>query len=64
MADTTLTLSVGELATCSLLVGLAIAVMQGDEARAKEFGQALSTADTEPFARSVLTKLDAAMEVK
>jgi hypothetical protein len=61
MGEHTLTLSTAELAVCTGLVGLAIAVMQGDDGQAAEFARNLSTPMVEEVAKSVVTRLDAAM---
>jgi hypothetical protein len=61
MGTHTLSLNTAELAVCTGLVGLAIAVMQRNEAQAQEFGRNLSTPMVEEVARSVVARLSAAM---
>jgi hypothetical protein len=62
MGAHTLTLSTAELAVCTGLVGLAIAVMQGEDVQAAEFARNLSTPMVEEVAKSVVTRLNAAMQ--
>lgn len=58
---TTLTFNDTQLAVLAGLVGLGIAVMQGDEARAQEFGRNLSSPAVEAVAQDVMQLLATAM---
>lgn len=62
MGTHTVALSTHELAVCTGLVGLAIAVMQGDEAQAKDFGRNLSNPMVAEVAKGLVERLNAAMQ--
>jgi hypothetical protein len=62
MGEHTVVFSTAELAVCTGLVGLAIAVMQGDEAQAQEFGRNLSTPMVEEVAKGLVQRLNTAMQ--
>lgn len=59
---TLLSLTDTQLAVLTGLAGLGIAVMQGDEARAQEFGRNLSNPAVEAVAKEVVDILSTAMQ--
>ena len=60
----TLTLTVPELAVTAGLVGLGVALMQGDEERGMELAKELSNPAVEGLARSVVEKLSVLMNAQ